>query len=228
MGNPLSLGNGTTMVVRAGRRGMQKARTRVKGARRGRSRVPLLPKTLEVEHIVDSRIYYTNSSASTTSVSVANLLCSIGTICTVANSTLTAVCGSVKIRRITVWPAVNNTTSATYPDVTWSTGVSNLNKDETKIRPIPQGTSITAPMVFVPPQKSLACMWMSSSASGNLFTISTNVGSIVLVELTGTFSNSYGPASQTVATATLGSVYYPYLDGATTHRYNPLGLSSTF
>ena len=219
------LGRGRAKRVKKGYRGKVVAR----GAGRNQSRAPSLPPVVNVTHVFFAQTYYTNTSAVNTAVSLNSLVMSAGAICTAANATLTGWAGAIKLKRIIIWTAVANGTSSTWGFVEWSTGVSSLTKDEQKLRPIPEGTSNTAPVVCVPPPESYQSEWIAAgSSTSNVFNISTNVGSVVLVEMAVAMSNVVNPTTQTVATATLGTVYYPYLDGVTTHRYAPIGLLSTF
>jgi len=210
----------------------QRARVGRRGRKRGASEpvVPNVPRSLDITLMTSIKIYYTNSSASATGVTGSELIAACGGICTVANTTVTSMMSSFRIRRITIWPAVvaAGTATSAFADLTWSANATSFTKDEEKIRPVPAGVANSGPVVFVPPSKALVSDWFTSAVSSNLFTVAANVGSTLLLEGTATISNSIAPVASTVAAGTLGSVYYLPLDGTSVHRWTPLGLTTTF
>jgi hypothetical protein len=219
---PLVLTGRPSMKARVGRRGSR---------RKGREPlVPNVPPSLDITLMTNVRIYYTNSSASATGVTGAELIAACGGICTVTNSTVVSFMSSFRIARVTIWPAVVSAGTATsaFADLTWSASSTSFTRDEEKIRPVPAGIANTGPVVFRPPAKALVSDWFTAAITNNLFVVAANVGSTLLLEGVATLSNSIAPASSTVAAGVLGSVYYLPLDGTSVHRWTPLGLTTTF
>jgi hypothetical protein len=66
-----------------------------------------------------------------------------------------------------------------------------------------------------------------STAAVNLFALSCPIGSIVDLSVSFTLSNIQGALQETVASGSLGNVYYLALDGPSANTYIPLGLPTT-
>ncbi len=198
------------------------------GRRRGgRSGKSSLPPAMNLTTTFRFRMLYQCTTATPSDVSVAQLLVLPGGICTVANTTLVAVCSSIKLRKITLWPsAAGSTPDECY--VNWLTSASGRTRDQQKLKILPDGITETGSVVFKPPKGTIASDWLTSAVSGNVFTIYGATGTIALVDMVATLVNAQSSTTQTVATATLGAYYYPYLDGSTNHRWKPLAINSTF
>lgn len=209
------------------RRMMSGPRSGRKG--RNRSAPSRLPPVLQTSPVVNHTFRYVNSSASPTTISVGNLLLTCGGVCTVANTTFAGVATSVRLRRIQVWAAPNTSSSASA-NVIWLPGAfAGIIKDVEKNTTIPMGLTTTTTLDERPPRNSLAADWLSSSlASSQVFTIACAAGSVIDVSLTFTILNNLPNASSGISSGVQGNVYYLYLDGASTHRYQPFGLPSTF
>ncbi len=90
-------------------------------------------------------------------------------------------------------------------------------------------TAGTGPVVITPPSWSLAGDWIAPAVStAVIFTIQAGVGSVIDVHLDFVTGNNVGLQTISLATAALGAMYYSYLDGSSTHLYQPVGRPSTF
>jgi hypothetical protein len=185
---------------------------------------PTINNTLSVQKSV---IRYTSGSSASISVSVADLIGSFGGICTATNSVFKPWTGSFRVRRITIWPAPVLST-ALVCSLSWNTGVSGFAKDEERSSDIPEGVTFSKSVSFVPPKKALASDWMSGALTGNVWTMFSSVGSVIDVDAEFTLSNQFTPATQTIATGVLNTVYYLPLDGVSSHTYFPMHLPTTF
>lgn len=186
-----------------------------------------LPPPLQTTPPRKMRLRFANTSATVASTTVGELLLACGGICTVANTTVVSMHASVRVKQIIVWPAA----SASAPDTPilfWGAGTTNQVMDGQKIESVPQGISVSAPVSFVPPAKSLASDWVSAGAASSvLFGYACPVGSIIDVMVEATLANLVTPVSGTVVAGTLGAVYYLPLDGASTNTYRALGVPTT-
>lgn len=161
------------------------------------------------------------------SITVANLLGSLGVIGKVSNSSVVAVMSSVKLDHIKVWSSASSSTLSTAA-VDWSAGQSSQVPDENVDDTIPQGTSVPSGLLFKPPRSSLASFWITSAdSSAVLFKITVQAGSIVDVQCSYRMCDTISPLSITVATAVVGAMYYLALDGPTSNKLASTSMPST-
>jgi len=123
-----------------------------------------------------------------------------------------------------VWPAASSSV-ATNTQLFWEAGTTGQVPDALDDRSVPEGTTVTGSITFVPPPSSLASQWLSSAA--NVFAVSAPVGSVLDLDVQYTNSNVFGLAAATVVSGTLGSIYYLALDGPSSNSYVPRGLPTT-
>lgn len=211
--SPFILTNDSLSTGRSGGRGKGKM---------GKQKLP--PQLNASIHQLHKYRFANSSQQVGVSVSVGSLLGAAGSVCTVANTTITSFNTACRILKIEVWPSTA-ASGTTFANVYWFSDV-NMPDDEHDSR-IPQGVTLTRSMVFHPPKHSRASFWWQSSATSQvLFKLGCSAFSVVDVTMETTLSNNLSGVSQTVATATLGLVYYGYLDG-TTHAFQPIGLPNT-
>jgi hypothetical protein len=171
--------------------------------------------------------YFTSSAVTNFNLTRGMLGASVGGICTVANSTVTAVASSFRIKAITMWPPESGQAS-----LYWATGSAEqaLAKDEyttdvaATLMTVPQST------VFSPPPGSWNGMWQATSDNPTdvICQITLSSGALLRVDLEFTLQAFAALYPQTgYTTATLGAWYYPYLDGPVAHQIKPL-LDTTF
>jgi hypothetical protein len=186
--------------------------------------------------IVRRKILYSGGGSSTAIRLTGQSLClNLGTVCTVANATLTSFFSAVKVKSIKVWSAGDESVSGTPAPATvcvnW-TGYSN--SPNTLVTDSSVSTAFPAHVSARPPRQALASFWQSCDSTSVIAQI--NVGSThttIEVELEGVLysldpASSLTHAALSVTTATLAEVYYPALDLTTGHVYPPLYLITAF
>jgi hypothetical protein len=188
-----------------------------------------LPPQIEITPNVRHVYRFVSNNANSVSVTNQDILGAIGGICTVANSTVRLWATSFKLNSVKMWPSANTTTTPTYTDIAWGAGAYG-SKDSELLKAVPGGCSVTGLVTFKPPKGSFATNWISNTISGNyvIFLLQCSVGSILDVDLSFTLCNQVAPANASIATGTLGNIYYLFLDGSTTHQLQPYGLPFTF
>lgn len=214
---------------------VQQSAAKFKGARaKGNKKSAMgglidLPPQIENTLKVRSRIRYVAGSNNIVSVSVADLIGSFGGTCTVTNSVFKPWASSARIRRMVLWPSASASTELNTATVSWNSGVSGLNRDSERTKDVPEGVLLTGRVVFKPPRKSVASDWMAASiGTTNIFTLTCSVGTLMDFEAEFTLANQFTSGTQTIATGTLGSLYYLPIDGASSHQYFPVHLPTTF
>jgi len=191
--------------------------------------LPSLPPPINTVVMVSHTFRFTNSSTVTSQISIGDLIGICGVQGTVVNTTVASIASTFRVRKVCVWPGLPFTAgSETNAEIIWA-GLSGTVKDESIDRSIPGGVTVDRPFESVPPKNSLASFWQDgSSASTVLFSLTAFQGSVVDVHMSYTLRNNQGGQTFTVATAALGSLYFLYLDGSTSHKWTPVGIPATF
>lgn len=179
-------------------------------------RVPALPPRLELISTVDAvRRFQITSSATTTPVTRLTLGSICGGIVTVANTTVTGVCGSYRLRKIVVWPAAGS--NVVIEASLGGSAEQALQKDSVKDTNLPQGITIDQPVVFKPKRGTYLDMWQTPSSNGSdqLMLISGASGAVMDVHIVYTQAG-VGPqfTLPTSSTIALGFFVYGALDTA--------------
>lgn len=204
--------------------------------RRGRSSkakgLPSLPPTLDA--VITSRHTFrfscTTGFSALQNITGGNLAGAIGGYCTTANATVKTVASSIRVHRVTVWPPQQGSPQ-NPPEIVWFGPITIMEKDESKERLLPAGVSVTAPVTEKPPGKTLCSDWfaVSSGASQPMFgLLNIAAGAVVDVQLSWTMTNNLLGSTPAIATGVLGTYYYLYLDGSTSHQLQPVGKPTTF
>jgi hypothetical protein len=183
------------------------------------------PPQLKSNIVLNHTFRYKCTNAAATAVTANGLLCSAGGICTVSNTTIVSYFYAVRIKRIKIWTVTATAGTAATCSVEWQgqTNTPNMEVSDTSIN-----TAVPARLNAVPPRNSLASFW-GNSITGQLCILTCPVGSIVdilleLIACDGEANYSY----TTIATGTVGQVYYVALDQpAGTSRYQPVSLTTT-
>lgn len=187
---------------------------------RGETSTMSLPPTLQVTPRISYTIPYRITSAiSGGSVTWASLAGALGVIAT-SSSSASTLCSSLFVRKVTVW-LPSTTSSECILD--WVSALTAFVPDESRVSAIPDGISVTRALVFTPPRKSLASLWMNSAlATTPIFSISAPEGSVLHLSMQARLCNVEGPTTVSVSGATAGKMYYLPLD--TGSVIVPLGL----
>lgn len=207
------------------------------------TRIDHIPQTMPFP-VVKSTKRYTATAFAAINIDSKDLLMSGGAMCTVVNSTLSALFSSARIRRVEIWcpvstslaPIASATTSICLlwggSPTTAAGGVQYLISDTTLSSVHP------AHIVSKPPKGSQASWWRQSDTVENLFQIysygaagnqvGVPIGTIVEVDVEFTQQVLSGaPTTLAVGTAALGITYYPTLDSSGSKMCMPVGLLST-
>jgi hypothetical protein len=183
-----------------------------------------LPPPLEITPLVEHVFRFSATSGGTATISAADVIGALGTVCTVTNSTVRPFASSFRIKAVKLWSAVSSST-AFNESVVWTLATGSQMKDEEVSESFPTGVSVSRNLTSSPPKGTLAAMWQVANTN-SLFTLQINAGSIVDLVIEYTLSNQFVSGTQSVSTGVLGNIYYLYLDGASAIML-PVGLPST-
>jgi hypothetical protein len=171
---------------------------------------------------------FVSSSGSTTPVTVGSLMCAAGTICTVANTTVTAFYGGVKVNRISIWTPPASQGAAATCAVSFTGGA---NTPDREFSDSTMSVARPAHVSCRPPRGALSSFWNNStSAATVLFRLTAPAGSIIDVSVSLILFDDVAvltQATSAVATGTLGAQYYLSLDSNATHLFTPVSLQTT-
>jgi len=191
-----------------------------------RSKTPHLPP--EIDSVVTAAhvFRFVCLTSQTYTITVGNVFGICGNTCTVLNTTVSSWASTVRVKKVTIWPALSS--SASLPEIAWYIPL-GINKDKSLERSLPGGVTIDAAVSSVPPKHSLGGDWMDATLSAsNLLSLNgITAGSIVDVSVVFTLRNNQQGLAFTVASGAVGSPYYLYLDGSTSHQLQPVGVPST-
>jgi len=156
----------------------------------------------------------------------ANIIGALGGICSTTNSTVACFTGTYKIRSIKVWAPCATQGVEVTAYINWlGTSTFSVNNE------VSDTTALSSAYAYVsskPPKQSQNAWWQQTS---------TNPSCQLGVPIQGTVEIDVdwimcdGETSQTfatVTTATLGALYYLYLDGSTIHALQPISRVTTF
>lgn len=220
--------NGLMPVMVSKKRLVGRKGKRAKG-KRHRGVVPSLPPQIGCVVTCSHRFRFQNSSTQTTTgITFGNLAGALGCVGTVTNSTVVALASSIKIRRVTIWPAEAAPDSRC--EIVWNIFAGMPTKDESKLELLPYGMTTTGPVISTPP-KGDARGWLTATSVGGtsavIFTLYMQQGSILDLDVSWTLSNNIGGVSISgLTTVVLGTVYYLALDGHT-NTIAPQGVPTT-
>jgi hypothetical protein len=202
--------------------------SRLQGLSRGAGGVSL-PPVINASQVVSGRYRFTSLSNALVSVSIADVLGACGGVCSVTNSVFKPWASSFRIKEIRMYPGVNPNVGVSYNSVAWNSGISGVAQDQERVDDLPAGITVTHALSFKPPEKSLASDWISciATTTTNLFAMQSQVGTIIDFHVDYTLSNQFQAGSITIATGTLGSIYYLPLDGAASAEYPNTHLPGT-
>jgi hypothetical protein len=168
-----------------------------------------------------------NGSLANVGITVAGVFGALGVVATSA----TAVAGfvsSFKIRKITIYDSSTGTNDPPV-ELLWSSSTT-VNTEDVAYTTATIPYDRPATIVATPPKGSLSGFWWNTSATAltPLFNLTIGSGCYLDLDVDFTLANGLLGLTYSVATATLASVYYLYLDGNTSHKLQPIGLPNTF
>lgn len=163
----------------------------------------------------NKRFRFVQASGSTMSdlaITSDDIITSVGAMCTVANSTLTSIAMAFRLRFVEVWATYDLGVNGSFCSVAFDqTRMPGMQFSDVSVNP-------TRPVhVFArPPKDSLASFWINNGSSAtSMFSISAPPGAIVdicvdyVIQDPDTINST---KTRTVITATLGRMYYTWLD----------------
>jgi hypothetical protein len=166
-----------------------------------------------------------DSALSAEDITEKNLLAAMGSICTVANTTLRSVFYSVKLHSVEIWSTAGTVGGISSMTLEWGSDASVANTNKL-VSDASISSAYPCHIYAKPPQGSFASFWMDATNDNIVFTINTDSACIVDLNMTGIMlDGSSSSATVSVGTASLGVMYYPPLDGAT-DKLLPVGLNT--
>lgn len=179
---------------------------------------PILRRTLR---------YVASGVQSSVAITPSAICLSLGTICTVANTTVRGFVGAVRIRRIHLWVGTSssgtpanilvNFGSTAAPALDWEVGDETINSSE------------LAYVTAVPPKDSLASFWNVAGSTSTLFSVTSSANCIMQLDLDFILADNDPVVTYAITSgaATLGNIYYINLSAAAT-AFSPVFLTTNF
>lgn len=175
--------------------------------------------------------YNASAVQSSVSITVPQIIASLGTVCYVANTTGRPVYAAMRLLRLRCWVATP--TSGTFANVIVNftnsgTGTSSLNLPK-EISDQTINAAEPACVVCTPPKDSSASFWHEFSNTDGLFTIISSANAVLELDLefVSNDNESAFTVTYTSGVATLGTIYYTNLGSAVT-SFSPVGLTTNF
>jgi hypothetical protein len=186
-------------------------RVRARGSRSS-GRLPNLPPPFDASvTILNQRFRFRATAAvSNSPISTSTLMALCGGQSGGANILYT-MASSVRLKSITCYPPVGSSDAI---NLSWNPAYVGQIKDAVYTTSLPDGITVTTPLRFVPPRRTLLADWFADSVTpANLCNIiAMPEGTIVDVRVDFTLAGGLPPQEITVAGGTLSNVYYPPLD----------------
>jgi len=184
------------------------------------------PQLRTYPHLTHTYRFFANSTVSNSLITSDLLFGAAGGICTVANTAVTCLFGTLRVKRVQIWaPLLSSGTNEI--EILWGVqGQANMNP--IRVSDVSVSTAFPAHVDTRPPPNSIAGFWQNVSVNQDLFKISCPTSSYIDVTLDLTLWNNEGAGfNTTIALGTLGDMYYMSLDGPTPHDMQPIGLNTT-
>jgi len=166
-------------------------------------------------------------SAGTYIITNSDVLLACGVICTTANSVVTGIFSSFRIRSIEVWGGFVGSSTSNAPTtvaVNWNGApifVANAEVSDTSV-----SSAYPAHIVARPPKNTNASFWQTAS-SNSLFDLVVPTNAMIDLEVDLIMSDNQDAVTGTVTTGTLGTEYFLALDGAASNDLVPVSLNTT-
>lgn len=187
---------------------------------------PAIHTTPNVTHV----FRYRCSQAGSYGIQTGFLSGACGALAT-SSTTVQNLASSIKLHSIKVYMPATTAGTADTAMVYWNYSTSaGFVKDDSVSESVPDGVTTSGALVFKPPRDALASNWLSTTLafSNTCFTIALPVGAIIDLHISYTLMNSNaGYSATTVSTATQGRIYYLPLDGVSSNKLVPQGITTT-
>jgi len=181
---------------------------------------------LNLVHHVSTVLRYSTNTTQTVAIEVNDLISACGGLCTVTNTTLQCWASSIKLKKIVIYPSSSSATAEPV-NIKWVTSFTPFVTDTIMDETVPTGMTLPVSFTMIPPSKSLASDWLTSS-SNTLFDIAIVPGCVVDIYIDYTLAGAIPPTSITIASGVLGNQYYLSLDHSFgSNHFVPVGLPTT-
>ena len=184
---------------------------------------PTLNLTPTLRHVVR---YACANGVSNALITPANMLNSLGTVCTAANATVFPFVSSFRIHSIRIWNGLSST-GKTQAAVRFSSAISTAVRDVEESVSYPEGVTIPSATEWRPPKGSTSEFWQASAGTA-FMAITCGPGSILDIDVSYTLVNSFVGGAVSISTGVVGTVYYLPLDGVSSHAILREGVPTTF
>jgi len=200
-------------------RASDKPRRKVK-QQRGSQDPPQIKTNIVLKH----RYRFRTTAAFSGGISPAKIFGSLGTIGTVANTTVSILFKSFRLRKLEIWSPPPSQGATVTNSVEW---LGTANSPSIEVSDTSVSVSRPAHIMTMPPRSSLAGFWQLNTGS-TLFNLNAPIGSIIDLSCDMIVDDS-GAAVDTIAAATvvLGKIYYLALDHGTSDLIVPVSLTTT-
>jgi hypothetical protein len=192
---------------------------------RGRLPCPAAPPVFQANLVIRKKFRFLNKNSGASSGTVYTItspkVCGLMSVGTVTNSTVVQLFEAVRLLKVTVWSAVNQTSGAfvpvsvavAFPGVALGVAGADILHSDMSV-----GATRIARVCAKPESSSQASQWQSGQTgiTSTWFTINAGYGSVIDLDIEGAVtSDSRTTAnSATVTTAAVGAIYYMALDNA--------------
>jgi len=187
-----------------------------------------MPPQLETVITCHQVFRFLSSGAFSGNITGQMLAGAMGGCCTVVNSVVTCWASTAKVHSITIWPSVSIT--APNPEIIWYTPITAVEKDESKVRTIPSGITITRPLKSSPPRGSLLQDWLNLTniSGGALFRLNgIPAKSVIDLSISWQLSNNINGQDLGVVAGVLKTFYWLPLDGPSSNTLVAVGVPTT-
>lgn len=201
----------------------QNGRKRRGAARRGVA-TALGPGQIRTNIIKRHKFRFLASGAFNGTITSSQMLGAAGSICTVANTTLSMKNYSMKVQSVEIWtPPASQGAGATC-SVEW---IGSNNSPNEEVSDTSVSTAKPAHLVSRPPANAIAGFWFVAATNTSIMKFVVPSGSIIDLVLDLIEFDDESPVTRAVATATLGATYYLALDHSTSDVLVPVSLQTT-
>jgi len=167
---------------------------------------------------------FQSSNGAFTALTSNSLLCAAGTVCTVANTTVTSFWGAMRLLRVEIVSPPPSQGSDVTALVNWAGSTFTPSR---VIMSSSNSVARGARVVTSPPSGSIASFWQLASST-TLCSLNAFPGSYINVTLElMQQDDSEAVASASISAGTLGTVYYLSADSNSTNYYTPTSLITT-
>jgi hypothetical protein len=192
--------------------------------------------TIKANTTVTRKFRYANGNTSFNgNITTLGLLNACGSICTTANTTGTILAQSCKLKEIEVWGAPQSNGGIESVSVEFSSQDNSSSSFSSSLQFMDTSINPSSPCYVrcKPPKGSQASLWQNTANDNKLFNL--NIGANAIVDITLEYvqlddNNAKISTTYSSGSATLGNIYYGYLDynSPGTHTLTPIYLTSNY